>query len=242
VHVLLVTTDRGPESVLPALCLLPHHISVAAPAIATMFDTVSDTRSDTAPHDAVLVDARTQLAAARRLCRILATAGVQTPVIAVLTEGGLSVVSSQWALHDILLTSAGPAEIDARLRLLPTSAAHNQRPGADALVLGELVIDKPHYTAWLRGRDLRLTYTEFELLSHLAHHSGRVCTRAQLLTQVWGHDFFGGIRTVDVHVRRLRAKLGRDQLIATVRNVGYMLIRPGPRSPDTDHRTPPRPS
>ena len=103
-------------------------------------------------------------------------------------------------------------------------------PGRDsgALVLGELVIDEATYAARLRGRLLELTYKEFELLKYLAQHAGRVFTRAQLLQEVWGYDFFGGTRTVDVHVRRLRAKLGteHEQMIGTVRNVGYKFVRP----------------
>src|SRR5581483_1332588 len=105
----------------------------------------------------------------------------------------------------------------------------SERPsGEGALVLGELVIDEATYTARLRGRLLDLTYKEFELLKYLAQHAGRVFTRAQLLQEVWGYDFFGGTRTVDVHVRRLRAKLGseHESLIGTVRNVGYKFVRP----------------
>ena len=76
------------------------------------------------------------------------------------------------------------------------------------------------------GRSLDLTYKEFELLKYLAQHPGRVFTRAQLLQEVWGYDYFGGTRTVDVHVRRLRAKLGTEHeaLIGTVRNVGYRFV------------------
>jgi DNA-binding response OmpR family regulator len=90
------------------------------------------------------------------------------------------------------------------------------------------VIDEATYTARLKGRPLDLTYKEFELLKYLAQHAGRVFTRAQLLQEVWGYDFFGGTRTVDVHVRRLRAKLGpeHEALIGTVRNVGYKFVRP----------------
>ena len=96
------------------------------------------------------------------------------------------------------------------------------------VTLGELVIDEGTYTARLRGRPLDLTYKEFELLKYLAQNAGRVFTRAQLLQEVWGYDFFGGTRTVDVHVRRLRAKLGseHESLIGTVRNVGYKAVRP----------------
>jgi DNA-binding response OmpR family regulator len=78
----------------------------------------------------------------------------------------------------------------------------------------------------LRGRVLDLTFKEFELLKFLAQHPGRVFTRAHLLQEVWGYDYFGGTRTVDVHVRRLRAKLGAEHeaLIGTVRNVGYRFV------------------
>jgi DNA-binding response OmpR family regulator len=229
VELLLLTADRRPEAVLPALCLLPHRVRAAAPAVAALLDR--------APHDAVLVDARTDLAAARRLCRLLATAAVPVPVVAVLNVAGLVVVSREWAVHDILLRGAGPAEIDARLRLLSTRPGSATTPGG-AVVLGELVIDEATYTAQFKGRALELTYKEFELLRYLAQHPGQVFTRDQLLAQLWGEDFFGGIRTVDVHVRRVRAKLGdHEHLIGTVRNVGYLLIRPahpGPRPRNTD--------
>jgi len=78
----------------------------------------------------------------------------------------------------------------------------------------------------MHGRSLDLTFKEFELLKFLAQHPGRVFTRAQLLQEVWGYDYFGGTRTVDVHVRRLRAKLGaeNEELIGTVRNVGYRFV------------------
>ncbi len=94
--------------------------------------------------------------------------------------------------------------------------------------VGELTIDETTYTARLRTTALDLTYKEFELLKFLAQHPGRVFTRARLLQEVWGYDYFGGTRTVDVHVRRLRAKLGleHEALIGTVRNVGYKFVRP----------------
>ncbi|HEX4247518.1 MAG TPA: response regulator transcription factor [Pseudonocardia sp.] len=220
-ELLLLTADPSPESVLPALSLLPHGVRTAAPEVAALLDA--------GPHDAVLVDARTDLVAARGLCRLLGTTGMEVPVVAVLTEGGLVAVSSEWAVDDILLPGAGPAEIDARLRLLRSRPGADAQTGGSALVLGELVIDEATYTARLKGRALELTYKEFELLKYLAQHAGRVFTRAQLLQEVWGYDFFGGTRTVDVHVRRLRAKLGpeHEQLIGTVRNVGYKFVRPG---------------
>ena len=94
--------------------------------------------------------------------------------------------------------------------------------------VGDLVVDPVSYQVRLRSRPLDLTYKEFELLKYLAQHAGRVFTRAQLLQEVWGYDFFGGTRTVDVHVRRLRAKVGteHEQMIGTVRNVGYKFVQP----------------
>ena len=103
-----------------------------------------------------------------------------------------------------------------------------REPADSPVVAGSLVIDEGSYTASVAGRPIDLTYKEFELLKFLAQHPDRVFTRAQLLQDVWGYDYYGGTRTVDVHVRRLRAKLGHrhEGLIATVRNVGYKAIEP----------------
>jgi len=220
-ELLLLTVDSGAASVLPALSLLPHGVRSAAPEVAALLDA--------GPYDAVLVDARLDLAGSRSLCRLLGSTGLDVPVVVVISEGGLVALSADWGSDEILLPTAGPAEVDARLRLLVARRATESSVGrGSALVLGELVIDETTYTARLRGRPLDLTYKEFELLKYLAQHAGRVFTRAQLLQEVWGYDFFGGTRTVDVHVRRLRAKLGpeHEQLIGTVRNVGYKFVRP----------------
>ena len=124
---------------------------------------------------------------------------------------------------EILLPTAGPAEVDARMRLLAARHPAADETDGGMLTVGELVIDEETYVARVRGRPLDLTYKEFELLKYLVEHPGRVFTRAQLLQEVWGYDYYGGTRTVDVHVRRLRAKLGpgNQKLIGTVRNVGY---------------------
>ena len=218
---LLLTVDPHPEAVLPSLSLLAHNVRSAPTEVSSLLE------AGTA--DVAIVDARTDLAAARGLCRLLGTTGTSVPVVAVVNEGGLVAVNVDWGLDEILLPSTGPAEIDARLRLLVGrrgGAADQENAGK--VNLGDLVIDEGTYTARLRGRPLDLTYKEFELLKYLAQHAGRVFTRAQLLQEVWGYDFFGGTRTVDVHVRRLRAKLGPEyeSLIGTVRNVGYKAVRP----------------
>ncbi|TQC42514.1 DNA-binding response regulator [Rhodococcus sp. WS4] len=217
-ELLVLTGDPDPEAVLPALGLLAH-TARSAPMEALSF-------LDTDQVDVVLVDARADIAAARDLCRSRTTSGAVVPVVAVLTEGGLVAVSPEWGLDDILLTGAGPAELDARLRLLAGRGGGTGPESTMKIALGDLVIDDLTYTARVSGRPLDLTFKEFELLKHLVQHAGQVFTRAQLLQTVWGYDFFGGTRTVDVHVRRLRAKLGVEQhsLIQTVRNVGYKAV------------------
>jgi DNA-binding response OmpR family regulator len=93
---------------------------------------------------------------------------------------------------------------------------------------GDLVLNLETYQAAFGHRPLDLTYMEYELLKFLATHPGKVFTREQLLSRVWGYEYYGGARTVDVHVRRLRAKLGEEHanLIQTVRSVGYRFGQP----------------
>jgi DNA-binding response OmpR family regulator len=219
---LLLSDSLEPSArVLPALALLPHQVRVL-PAEATVL-------IDTPSCDALLVDGRAGLATIRSLCRLIRTTGVDVPVLLVVTEGGLTVVAADWGVDDVLLDTAGPAEVEARLRLATgrLKAASETHP-ADPTVIrtGDVEIDEASYVARLGGRSLDLTFKEFELLKYLAQHPGRVFNRQQLLQEVWGYDYFGGTRTVDVHVRRLRAKLGAEHeaLIGTVRNVGYRFV------------------
>jgi DNA-binding response OmpR family regulator len=116
-----------------------------------------------------------------------------------------------------------PAELYARLRQLDWRFASFKSD--EVIKVGDLTIDLAGYEAHLRDRKLELTHQEFELLKYLAQHRGKVWTREQLLSKVWGYRYFGGTRTVDIHVRRLRAKMGApaDQMIETVRNVGYKM-------------------
>ena len=224
---LLLTNSLTPSSeVLPALGLLLHNVRVAPAEASALLDTP--------PADAILVDARRDLPQMRSLCRLLRTTGVDCPLLLITTEGALAAVTADWGIDDVLLDSAGPAEVEARLRL----AVGKLAAGAVAedvpleIKSGDLSIDEGTYTARIRNRVLDLTFKEFELIKYLAQHPGRVFTRAQLLQEVWGYDYFGGTRTVDVHVRRLRAKLGveHEVLIGTVRNVGYRFVLPDKRS------------
>ncbi|WP_449062392.1 response regulator transcription factor [Planomonospora algeriensis] len=219
-NLLLLTNALQPSAeVLPALGLLLHSVRVAPAEASALIDA--------APADAVLVDARRELVQAKSLCRLLRTTGLDCPLLVIVTEGGLAAMTAEWGADDVILDSAGPAEVEARLRMavgrMNLSAAEEV---PDEIRNGDLSIDEATYTARLRGRALDLTFKEFELLKYLAQHPGRVFTRAQLLQEVWGYDYFGGTRTVDVHVRRLRAKLGAEyeSLIGTVRNVGYRFV------------------
>lgn len=222
-EILLLTARAAAQAVLPALDLLPHTVRTAPRDVRALL---------TGPSPGViLVDARHDLAEARATCRVLHTTGLAVPLIAVVAEAGLIAVSADWGIDDVLLAGAGPAEVEARLRLA-TGRRLPPAGGGDGLVrAAELTIDPDTYAARLKGRPLDLTYKEFELLKFLAQHPGRVFTRDQLLREVWGYDYFGGTRTVDVHVRRLRAKLGSEyeSMIGTVRQVGYKFVVPPAR-------------
>jgi DNA-binding response OmpR family regulator len=217
----LLTSSRNLSAeVLPSLGLLQHHVRVLPTEASALID---------APDaDITLVDARRELPQAKSLCRILRTTGITGPLVVICTEGGLTAINADWGIDDVILDTAGPAELEARIRMSigRLDKANEDDPLSNEIRSGEVVIDEAAYTAKLRGRILDLTFKEFELLKHLAQHPGRVFTRAQLLQEVWGYDYFGGTRTVDVHVRRLRAKLGpeNESLIGTVRNVGYRFV------------------
>ena len=198
---------------LPPLEILGHQLHIIG------FDPQELT--DSPRHDLIVLDARQNVLGARSVGRIIAAAGWQKPLLLVASESVLAAVSPDWGATDFILDSASLAEVDVRVRLLLAGKA-------SALVQEKLetglVIDLDSYSAKIGGRSLDLTFKEFELLRYLNENPGRVFSREQLLSEVWGYDYFGGTRTVDVHIRRLRAKLGEhESIIGTVRNVGYRL-------------------
>ncbi len=231
---LLTSTTQASVEVLPGLALLGHQVRILSASGSALLDAPGS--------DVILIDGRRELVQARDLCQLIATTGTTQPVLLVVTEGGLTAVSPDWKIDDVIIDTAGPAEIEARLRLALGRAQLANEPDADSGVIrsGEVVVDDAAYTARVGDRPLDLTYKEFELLKYLAQHPGRVFTREQLLQEVWGYDYFGGTRTVDVHVRRLRAKLGpdHDALIGTVRNVGYRFVLPPTTSGKTREDAP----
>ena len=212
-HLLVVSntlTQAAAADELPVLTLLPHEVTVVA--------SDTDALTSAARCDVVLLDGRADLAGARAMARLFTSSGSTVPLLLVLAESGLAAISAEWGLSDVVVATAGVAEFEARIRLLASAAAN------DGLIsAGGIEIDEAAYSAVKEGELLDLTYTEFELLKYLVQHPGRVFSREHLLADVWGYDYYGGTRTVDVHIRRLRAKLGpeHEALIGTVRHVAY---------------------
>ena len=227
--ILMLTNSLGASAdVLPALGLLQHDVRILPAEVSVLID---------APIvDCIFVDARRDLPNTKAFTKLITTTGVSTPIVVITTEGGLSAINSDWQIADVMLDTAGPAEVDARIRIVIGKNALTQlakNPSLKEIRSGEVVIDEDSYTAKIKGRTLDLTFKEFELLKYLAQHPGRVFSRSQLLQEIWGYDYFGGTRTVDVHIRRLRSKLGPEfeSVIDTVRNVGYRFSQNGSQTP-----------
>jgi DNA-binding response OmpR family regulator len=215
--VLLLTNEDDFESALPTLNSFAQSIQHAP------LTDLTDGHHDGA--DVAIIDARTDLAAARRVCRRLTANAPAVAVVAVVAPADFVAVDVDWHFDDVLLPAAGAAELQARLRLALT----RRRSGLEGtLKFGDLILHPASYTGSLAGKDLGLTLTEFKLLNFLVQHAGRAFTRTRLMHEVWGYDCNGRVRTVDVHVRRLRAKLGAEyeSMVDTVRGVGYMAVTP----------------
>jgi DNA-binding response OmpR family regulator len=216
---LMLTNSMGASAdVLPALGLLQHDVRILPAEVSVLIDAPTV--------DCIFVDARRDLPNTKAFTKLITTTGVSTSILVITTEGGLSAINSDWQIADVILDTAGPAEVDARIRIAIGKDALVQlakNPSLKEIRSGEVVIDEDSYTAKIKGRTLDLTFKEFELLKYLTQHPGRVFSRSQLLQEIWGYDYFGGTRTVDVHIRRLRSKLGPEfeSVIDTVRNVGY---------------------
>jgi DNA-binding response OmpR family regulator len=165
-----------------------------------------------------------------RICRLLRaeTELADLPLILLLAESQLPDISPRMGIDELVLVPLRPAEIAARVRLVLWRT--NKTTEEDILRVRDMVINLASYEVTVRGYPVVLTYKEYELLKFLAMNPGRVYTRETLLDRVWGFDFYGGTRTVDVHIRRIRSKIGdqHESLIQTVRNVGYRFST-GPR-------------
>jgi DNA-binding response OmpR family regulator len=211
---ILFLSDRSPGDVLPAALVLGADLKSETPSPDTLVR-LPDLQPDLVVADAVPDAARTH-----ELLTILASAGSPVGIIAVLSREDLKRFPWHEVCDDFVFPEASEGELRLRLDMIRSRRGE----GGEAVVrLGPVTINRDTYQVLLGGRPLDLTYKEFELIRFLAERPGRVFSRATLLQEVWGYDFYGGTRTVDVHVRRLRAKLGpaHEHLIETVRGVGY---------------------
>jgi DNA-binding response OmpR family regulator len=173
-------------------------------------------------HDAVIIElhAAAEDTVARRLLEA-AQAGDAPPIIGVIPREGLDGYDPALELDDFVLAGAPPEELSARVR--QAIWKRHRVDTKNLLKCGDLTMDLANYTVHVSGRPVELTYKEYELLRYLAQNQGRVVTRETLLSRVWGYNFYGGARTVDVHIRRLRSKIEdrHNTFVETVRNVGY---------------------
>jgi DNA-binding response OmpR family regulator len=215
----VLLTDRSSELVLPALpqagleAKVDHLSSAVVPDVLALSPEV------------VLVDAVENPGQAGAVLRALRAADRRMPVVAVVERADLDRYAWEDVADEVLFPGAPAAEIRVRIAMLLRRAGAGD---GSTIRLGSMTLDVDAYRVTIAGRPLDLTFKEFEVLRFLASRPGRVYTRPSLLREVWGYDFYGGTRTVDVHVRRLRAKLGpeHEHLIQTVRGVGYRAAEP----------------
>jgi hypothetical protein len=217
-------TDRSAAEVLPAVESLEHDVKVE-PFGPSLVASVLELAPAFVFADCALEPARTHriLFAGSEIRRT-------APVVGVVATGDLERFAWHEVLDDVVFHGATPGELRLRLSIL---TARSGERGEAVLRLGPLAMNVETYQVAVSGRVLDLTYKEFELLRFLIEHATKVFTRDDLLREVWGYDFYGGTRTVDVHVRRLRAKLGaeNERLIDTIRGVGYRAVPPEPGGP-----------
>jgi len=217
VEPLLVFPDTPSSAVSQALGLA----SYSWKAVSSLAE-VEETEPDDGWSGGVIC-ADEQPDAAFALCRALRKRDIPfSPLLLVLSVQQLGALELREDLFDdFCATPCDPRELEARLSHLFWRTGRGLRP--ELVEYGPLLLNLETYQASVAGRPLSLTFMEYELLKFLATHPGKVFTRETLLSRVWGYEYYGGARTVDVHIRRLRAKLGEEHanVISTVRSVGY---------------------
>jgi len=207
-------SDRSVDRALPALGDLPVDLKHEPLTVLSLTHVLQIDAL------AVFVDAVENPGQAWSVLSELQERRTRLPAVVIVDRDHLERYPWHEVADEFVFPGAPEAELTVRLAMLRHRAG-----GGDGTVvrLGALAIDTETYRVTADGHPLDLTFKEFELLRFLAQHPGRVYTRPGLLREVWGYDFYGGTRTVDVHVRRLRAKLGpeHEHLVETVRGVGY---------------------
>jgi DNA-binding response OmpR family regulator len=217
--VLALLSDRSPGVALPGLQELRLDLKIEPLSLASLGHVLE------LDPVAVLVDAGENAAQAWTVLAELRTRSPRVPTIVIVERDRLE----RYPWHDVADEFVYPGAPEGELRVRMAMLRRRAGTGGGSIVrLGPLAIDTDTYRVTASGRALDLTFKEFELLRFLAQRPGRVYTRPALLREVWGYDFYGGTRTVDVHIRRLRSKLGPEyeQLIETVRGVGYRAADP----------------
>ncbi len=215
--VVVLTDEDDFESALPDLA------AFAQPMRRITLTAETDGHYATA--DIAIIDARSNMAVAQAVSHRLSTDNPGTAVVALVAPADCAAVDADCNFDDVMLPGTGAEELRARLRL----AIGRRRSAVDGILkFGELLLHPASFIASLDGNDLGLTLTEFKLLNFLVQHAGQAFTRTRLMQEAWGYDSTGKVRTVDVHIRRLRAKLGaRHQfMVDTVRGVGYRAATP----------------
>jgi DNA-binding response OmpR family regulator len=211
---LALLSDRSPQVALPALLEVAPDLKLEPLSVASLGHALE------LEPEAILVDAAENPPQAWSVLTALRARDARVPAAIVLERDQLELYPWHEVADELVYPGAPAAELRMRLAMLRRRAGTGD---GTVIRLGALSLDTETYHVTVSGRPLDLTFKEFELLRFLALHPGRVFTRPSLLREVWGYDFYGGTRTVDVHVRRLRAKLGpeHEHLIETVRSVGY---------------------
>ena len=225
-RILLITDDWDNKKALKA-GLAECGITVTPVVSAEIF---SEDFSCPGKLDVVVVDLERCATDPAKLCHALKRERPlkELPLIFLLTEEQLGRIDFGWGLEDYLTLPITVKRLAERLNFLAWKL-HRVSP-KNGCSFGSLAIDFEHYEVRVNGQPIDLTYKEFELLRFLATHPGKPFTREVLLDKVWGYDYYGGTRTVDVHIRRLRSKIesGGVSYIETVRNVGYKFLAPLP--------------
>ena len=220
-RLLLVTDDWSNKKPLKAE-LLDRGVTVTAVASADVF------KEDFAPQkvDVVAVDLERCALEPGTLCQAFKREPSlkDVPLVLLVPEETLGRLDTTWGFEDYLTLPVSGKRLSERVKFLLWKL--NRAEFTNGYAQGGLVIDFDCYEVHVNGEPVDLTYKEFELLKFLVTHPGKAFTREVLLNKVWGYDYFGGTRTVDVHVRRVRAKIevGGAAYIETIRNVGYKFL------------------
>ncbi|MGH2556227.1 MAG: winged helix-turn-helix transcriptional regulator [Actinomycetota bacterium] len=212
-------TDRSPAEALPAVQSLGLDVKTEPLGPESLAHL-----PDIAP-SVIVCDGEDNPEQAYRLLALLVASRAQVPVVVLLSRSDLERFPWQDVADELVHSGASATELKLRFAML----ARRTGGGGEAVIrLGPLSMNTESYQVFVSGRVLDLTYKEFEVLRFLIQRPERVFTRGELLSEVWGYNFYGGTRTVDVHIRRLRAKLGPEHegLIQTVRGVGYRAAKP----------------